>query len=179
MLWEGTSQDKLFLKEDIMEYIMGFLFLGVQIYIWCNDIGNDKLTDAFTSAFLLGIFFYKVFLRILIRLFYTRNVYYKLYEDRLVIELKIFKRTYLREFYFKDISAFRMKKYSKDFGSIHFGDAELKYWNRKEYTDFHYSEKVTITGLLRKNNKNHSGIIFNVQNPEKVYELLKEKVHWI
>lgn len=179
MLWEGKSYNKFFLKEDIMECIMAFLFLAAQIYIWSNDIENGKLSDAFTSVFLLGMFFYKAFVRIIIRFFYIKNVYYKLYQDRLVIELKIFKRLYLREFYLKDISAFRIKKYSEDFGNIHFGDAELKYWNREKYTDFHYSEKVTITGLLRKNNKYHTGIIFNIQNPEKVCALLKDKVHWI
>ena len=81
MLWEGKSYNKFFLKEDIMECIMAFLFLAAQIYIWSNDIGNGKLSDVFTSVFLLGMFFYKAFIRILIRLFYIKNVYYKLYEN--------------------------------------------------------------------------------------------------
>ena len=91
------------------------------------------------------------------------------------MRLKIGNMNYLREFYIKDITSVVVKKYKNELGSIHFGDAETKYWNqwKGEYKGFKQNIVVTTIGLLRKKDKWNSGIIYSIEQVDKVYNMLE------
>ena len=172
LLWEGKSKKCHFSVDDFWGIILALWTLGMQVYIFMDWRGG--IEEYIISFVLMIIIFYEGIGKFIIRIYYVKRVCYKLYADKLVIDLKIKNKNYLREFYVEDISSVAMKKYKTGLGSIHFGDAETKYWDRwkGQYKGSKDNIVVTTIGLLRKRDKWNSGIIYNIEQVEKVYALL-------
>lgn len=172
ILWEGKSQKCHFFKEDlagILIAVFSFECLGILIENW-----NDKISDRVMVIYLLFVLFYELLGKFLFRFYYSRHTEYRIYDDKVSIIVEIMKKKYIREFLIKDISSIKMIKYNSGIGSIHFGDAETKYWDgwNGKYNGMTGTASVTTIGLLRKNDKWHSGILYSIKDVECVYRLL-------
>ena len=181
LLWQGKSQKCHFHIGDFAGIVIALIALVMQLKIFAEWCG--KTEEYFMCIFLLSIIFYESLGKFILRVYYVKKVRYELYEDKLIIKLKVAGWDYVREFFIKDISAVKIKKYKKGLGSIHFGDAETMYWRRRFLRPAQYEGlrddidiSVTTSGLFRPKNKWNSGIIYSVEQVEKIYRLLDELI---
>lgn len=173
LLWEGKSQKCHFFVDDFWGIVLALCAVGMQLYIVKEWKGES--VEYLMCLFLALIICYESIGKFIIRFYYVKNVYYKLHLDKLVIGIKIGNSKYLREFYIKDITSVVVKKYKNGLGSIHFGDAETKYWDKwdGQYKGFKQNIVVTNIGLWRKKDKWNSGIIYSIEQVDKVYNMLE------
>lgn len=172
LLWEGKSQKCHFLKEDISGIIIA-IFGSYLLYI-CMENKTEMLVDFLVVMFLLVVIFYELLGKFVIRYIYSCFTNYEIYEDKIIIKVQILRLKYIREFLISDISQIKMIKYNSRIGSIHFGDAETKYWDgwNGRYEGVTGTAVVTTKGLFRRNDRWHSGILYSILDVEKVYRLI-------
>lgn len=172
LIWEGKSQKCHFFVNDIGGILVSgvsAVCLAVVLETW-----RGTIMEYLILLFLLAIIFHEMIGKFLIRLYYSKFARYKIYDERIVIILEIGKFKYIREFLLEDISSIKVIEYKAGIGSIHFGDAETKYWDAwlGKYEGITGTASVTTIGLLRKNNKWHSGILYSIEDVWKVYKII-------
>ncbi len=168
--WEGKCQKFFFLKEDIGHFLMGMAIVCFICY-WHHLLGNGTL-DFIINVVLGLVAFYEIVGQLLIRYYYVKNVYYCIKNDRIEIIMKILQWEYIREYMISDITVISKVPYKGKTGSVHFGDAENKYWERGVGYTGKINPIVTIDGLLGKNDKYCSGILYGLEDVDYVYQLI-------
>ena len=71
-----------------------------------------------------------------------------------------------------DITVIAKVLYKGKAGSIHFGDAENKYWERGVGYVGKINPILTVGGLLRPSDKYHSGILYGLDDVDYVYRMI-------
>lgn len=173
--WEGKCQKVHLLREDIGNIIMCIAISAFILY-YRSVIGIKSFLDL-CIVIILGIAAcYLTVGQILFRFYYTRNVWYQITDENIVIVMKILRWEYKRCYALKDIGIVSRRIYRNGIGSIHFGDVENKMWE----TGQGYASKVKPIlsggGMLRRDNKYHSGILYSINNVEAVYKLLMDLI---
>lgn len=108
----------------------------------------------------------------LIRCYYCKNVYYRIRSNQIEIIMKILRWEYTRRYMISDITVVTKVIYKGKAGSIHFGDAENKYWERGVGYAGKINPVVTGGGLLRPSDKYHSGILYGLEDVDYVYQII-------
>lgn len=170
IFWEGKCQKMFFLKEDIAHIFAGIVVICFIIY-W-NDLLDSSFFERVINIILILIAFYEVAGQLLIRYYYAKNAHYYVKNDRIEIALRIFRWEYIRKYMLKDITVISKVLYKEKSGSIHFGDAENKYWERGVGYSGKINPVVSVEGLLRANDKYHSGILYGVEDVDYVYKII-------
>lgn len=168
--WEGRCQKVFFLKEDIGNIFVGIVVICF-IFSW-NNILNKSFLDAAINIVLILVAFYEVAGQFLIRCYYCKNVYYRIRSNQIEIIMKILRWEYTRRYMISDITVVTKVIYKGKAGSIHFGDAENKYWERGVGYAGKINPVVTGGGLLRPSNKYHSGILYGLEDVDYVYQII-------
>ena len=133
----------------------------------------DKGTLDFIINIVLGFTaFYEMAGQLLVRCYYAKNVYYRIKNDRIEIIMQLLHWEYIREYMISDITVISKVSYKGKSGSVHFGDAENKYWERGIGYTGKINPTVTIGGLLRRNDKYCSGILYGLEDVDCVYQIL-------
>ncbi len=108
----------------------------------------------------------------LIRCYYCKNVYYRIRSNQIEIIMKILRWEYTRRYMISDITVVTKVIYKGKAGSIHFGDAENKYWERGVGYAGKINPVVTGGGLLKPSDKYHSGILYGLEDVDYVYQII-------
>lgn len=168
--WEGRCQKVFFLKEDI-----GHIFVGIVIICFIcfwNNILTNSILDVVVNIVLILIAFYKIMGQFLICYYYSKNVYYRIKSNQIEIIMKILCWEYTRKYVISDITIVTKVIYKGKAGSIHFGDAENKYWERGVGYTGKINPILTGGGLLRPSDKYHSGILYGLDDVDYVYRMI-------
>lgn len=172
LLWQGKSKKSYFHIHDFWGIVVGLCALGLGLFIFKEWSG--KIEGYVIGSYHMFIAFHEILGKFIIRNYYVKHVHYELYSDRLVIKLKVFGWNYIREFNIKDISPIYLKKYKTGLGSIHFGETEVVGLRTMsgQLNVIEENIRVSTHGLLFPKNKWNSGIIYSIDQAEKVYGLL-------
>ncbi|MBC5745888.1 hypothetical protein FMM74_020625 [Lachnospiraceae bacterium MD308] len=168
--WEGRCQKVFFLKEDIGHIFVGMVVICF-ICFW-NDLLCNSILGVVINIVLIFAAFYEVIGQFLIRYYYCKNVYYRIKSNQIEIIMKMLHREYIRRYALSDITVISKVIYKGKAGSIHFGDAENKYWERGAGYTGKINPIVTGGGLLRASDKYQSGILYGLEDVDYVYQII-------
>lgn len=174
-LWEGKGVKSYYFKYDLYMSFMGLITFGMFILILKHP--NTDLLTKCVAGFILGCYsLHEIIGKYITREIYVRLAHYEIYEDEIRIILKLGNMRYVRSFKIKDIYNFRLSQYDSGIGSVHFGQAETRLWDRNEgkYAAHKPVMEVRTFGLFRRVNEDNSGILFAIQDAEKVCLLLEK-----